>query len=48
MTIQEATKIARQNQPDAEFAAQALEDAGASYGVARSALMAVFGYDVLG
>lgn len=48
MTVQEATKIAQQNQPDAEYAAQALEEAGATYSVARTALKAVFGYDVLG
>lgn len=48
MTIEQATKIARENQPDAEYAAQALEAAGATYGVARTALKAVFGYDVLG
>lgn len=42
-----ATEIARANQPDAEIAAQALEDHGFSRGVARRALRAAFGYDVL-
>lgn len=48
VTIQEATDIARQNQPDAEHAAQVLEEEGASYDIARAALKTVFGYDVLG
>lgn len=47
MKYHEAVIIAREHQPDVEFAAAALEEAGASYGVARRALFAVFGYDVL-
>lgn len=48
VTFKQAVIIARDNQPDAEFAAEALEDAGATRDIARRALREVFGYDVLG
>lgn len=46
MSYEEAVKIAREYQ-DAEAAVKALEDKGCRFAVARSALFAVFGYDVL-
>ena len=46
MTYETAVKIARDHQPDAEFAAEALEEAGADFNLARRALLAVFGFDV--
>ena len=42
-----AVKIARQNQPDPEVAADALEESGFDFVTARRALRTVFGYDVL-
>ncbi len=48
MSLDEAVTIARDNQLDPEIAALELERAGASSNLARRALRAVFGYDVLG
>lgn len=47
MTYEAAVKLARESGPDAYYAADCLGDAGCPFTIARAALRAVFGYDVL-